>query len=168
MGETDQGLSNEGPWAETEIASARRASQRRGCWGWVIKSKNVPEHARLTGSETHLGMREQEQALVWHVPGSCLCVCVAEAGLRSLDRDLRMSRSLGRTSIGEGCRVSVVLQRVTLGQSGGQPGRDRLAGREVVHARSQGTRGTQPEDQERPSGHDGPQVSLEQQSGRWA
>lgn len=99
MRATDQGTGNEGPWAETEIASARRASQRRGCWGWVLRSKSEPDEQGGRGIQAGRGGGAEAGA------GTCpVCAWLMSVLLHSwgLNHDLRIPQSQGRVSGGVG------------------------------------------------------------------
>lgn len=69
MGETDQGIGNEGPWAETEIGSAGGFTEK----GMVGLGLEEYELARPTGREGHShggkGRRKSRGGRLHGVPG---------------------------------------------------------------------------------------------------
>lgn len=67
------------------------------------------------------------------MPGVYLCLCVAGAGPRSLERDPRTPWSLGRIDSRRE-PVNFVLWRIIAGQSRGQAGVEVLEGGEGVSA----------------------------------
>lgn len=161
MRATDQGTGNEGPWAETEIASARRASQRRGCWGWVLRSKSEPDEQGGRGIQAGRGGGAEAGA------GTCpVCAWLMSVLLHSwgLNHDLRIPQSQGRVSGGGGRVQSIVCCRGSLwGRVEGRlEGTDLQAERSSVH---RATRGAQAEDQGGAGGQNEPQVSSGEAAG---